>query len=122
MFRHAPVRAAVGLLVGFAAAWATFFVVDRYGERDLALEVPLGAIDFDDYCAVVEPDLAARLIADDAYGWRCVGTIDGFFTIREVDVDSACQAQYQPESSARLVDESDPEGWRCFSGAGTATG
>ena len=36
--------------------------------------------------------------------WFVRGDIDGFFTIREINVETACREQYQPDAHVRLVD------------------
>lgn len=115
VLRHAPVRAVIGLVVGFVAAYATFFAADRLGETDDApvLQTSAGPIDMDGYCTSRAGRLRAVLVAPDASGWRCIGDIDGFFTSVEIDALDACRWQYGLLTDVRLIDADDPDGWQC---------
>lgn len=115
MLRHAPLRALIGLIVGFVAAYATFFASDRLGEPDSGpvVQTSAGSIDFDAYCNEQPGDLRAVLVAPNAQGWRCIGDVDGFFTSVEVDTLVACRWQYGEVTDVRILDPDDPDGWQC---------
>jgi hypothetical protein len=115
VLRHAPVRALLGLLLGFVAASATFLAADRLGEtgNGSVLQTSAGPIDYDAYCDSRPGALRAVLVSPDALGWRCIGDVDGFFTSFEVDALDACRWQYGPVTEARMIDEDDPDGWQC---------
>jgi hypothetical protein len=115
MFRYPLVRLVVGLSIGFFGAMATFFIVDRYGD-----DTPLGSVDvlgepdYDRYCGQRPGELEAKVIQQEADGWRCIGLIDGFFVEEELDADTVCKWQFGVEADGDVVDESDPDGWRCI--------
>lgn len=105
-------RGAAGLVIGFGGALGIIQAVDWFDQREPDTIV-LGALDFDGYCGRDE-GLTALLLASDPYGWRCIGTIGGAWTRRDIDPDEVCHWQYDdPTATAVLVNPADVNGWSC---------
>jgi hypothetical protein len=118
MLRHPPVRALVGLIVGFVAAYGTFYVVDQFGQREESgrtVQTSVGEVDFEAYCGALPGELRAVLTRRDPTGWRCIGATDGFYTSLEVDLVAACRTEFGDDAEARLADADDPASWECVS-------
>lgn len=110
-------RRVVGLGVGFLGAFVTLQAIERFAsdtdpiER---IELVLGQPDFDAYCGRdTARDLDGVTTDTGAFGWQCVGFVQSFWTTERADAAEVCAWQFGVEASARLVDESSPDGWRC---------
>lgn len=110
-------RRMVGLGVGFLSAFVTLQAIERFASDDdpsERIELVLGQPDFDAYCRRdTDRDLDGVLTDTDAFGWQCVGFVQSFWTTEPADAAEVCAWQFGVEASARLVDESSPDGWRC---------
>jgi hypothetical protein len=119
MLRHTVVRALIGLVVGFVAAYCTFFVVDRYGSPDDDMVATRsGELDFDAYCAELPGSLTAAFFEGPEPRWRCIGRRDGFFTSVEIDIELACQLEYGPEATVLGPGADRPDVWQCVARSG----
>lgn len=115
MWRHPPVRAVIGLVVGFVSTFLTLEAVDRYGRDDVEqIENLLGEPDFDGYCAEQLDGGTAVRISNAPQGWKCGGRTNGIWTTAGIDVQSVCEWQYGRDADYRLVYPDEPMGWRCI--------
>jgi hypothetical protein len=110
-------RRVVGLGVGFLGAFVTLQAIERFAsatDPTERTELVLGQPDFDAYCRRdADRDLDGVLTDTDAFGWQCVGFVQSFWTAERANAAEVCAWQFGVEASARLVDESSPDGWRC---------
>ena len=110
-------RRVVGLGVGFLSAFVTLQAIERFASgADLIepFELVLGRPDFDAFCGRdTDRDLKGVTTDTDAFGWKCVGFVQSFWSTERANAAEVCAWQFGVEASARLVDESSPDGWRC---------
>jgi hypothetical protein len=108
------IRGVVAFLIGFVGAFATIQAIDLASDDDSVERVVLGALDIDAYCRSLDGDqVSAALVADTAFGWRCVGRRNGIWGQEAVDMHLACRTQFEIDAWAETVDPSDPTSWVC---------
>ncbi|MCB0965259.1 MAG: hypothetical protein KDB37_00360 [Ilumatobacter sp.] len=109
-------RAVVGLAVGFFAAGATFFVVDRFGTGDdggTSTLVVLDPIDYDGYCSSTYDGAKSMRLGDGANDWLCGSRVGGLWSPTPIDHDAVCAWQFGPESEPRLQPAGTAFDWIC---------
>lgn len=118
MAGRALLRLPFGLLIGFVGVFVTLQAIDRFESDAPAepLEVILGVPDFAGFCSREgQEQLQGVATTGDAFGWRCVGLVDRLWTSEGLSVDEVCRWEYGPSAFARLIDETDSDGWLCAS-------
>lgn len=117
MGARAILRLFVGLVIGFAGAFATLQAIERFGSESEVGEpvaIILGEPDIDGFCER-DTDRRMRAFATSTgpFGWQCVGLIGRLWTSEDVDIGDVCRWEYGDVAYERLVDAQSSDGWRC---------
>jgi hypothetical protein len=108
------VRGVIAFLIGFVGAVVVIQAIELAREDDGVTRVVLGSLDVNLYCRSLQGEqMLAALVADTAFGWRCVGRRNGIWGEEAVNMHEACRVQFGPEALPETVDPAEPRSWVC---------